>query len=526
MFQNARLVRLVGAGAVALAAIVIGGLYTVGVIGRDDRLPAEAPGAAESGVDTNMSPAAPKTGTSQADLGDGLADVLTGDLAQSEPAPAPIPASPSIDVFRLEPDGAALVAGTAAPGWRIEILLDGASLATATPARDGKFAVFVDIPASGAVRVLTLRMAGPDDGAAPVMGDNEVIIAPTTQAVAGPARIKDAPAAEPPVATRPADDAGQGAAMVAGGPDAEPLQSAPEMPPRGALPAAAPSGAGNIVARPVTPPAATAPTADEPAAPARAGTVTASNAASAADGTGVSTPESALIDVARSPDAQTTAPGLVGADTVQETAPAAAAPEQSAPATFAPTVLMADAAGVRVLQQPASGPSPQAMSRVALDAISYSADGDVQLSGRATGHGIVRIYLDNRAIITSRIDAAGMWRTGLPQVDTGIYTLRIDEVNADGAVTSRVETPFKREDRALLVELQASGLATVSDTATLAIATQTGTNQTASAAPVRAVTVQPGNTLWAISRERYGEGILYVRVFEANSDRIRDADQI
>jgi nucleoid-associated protein YgaU len=119
-----------------------------------------------------------------------------------------------------------------------------------------------------------------------------------------------------------------------------------------------------------------------------------------------------------------------------------------------------------------------------------------------------------------------MWRTGLPQVDTGIYTLRIDEVNADGAVTSRVETLFKREDRALLVELQASGLATVSDTATLAIATQTGTNQTASAAPVRAVTVQPGNTLWAISRERYGEGILYVRVFEANSDRIRDADLI
>ena len=39
-------------------------------------------------------------------------------------------------------------------------------------------------------------------------------------------------------------------------------------------------------------------------------------------------------------------------------------------------------------------------------------------------------------------------------------------------------------------------------------------------------TVQPGNTLWAIARERYGEGILYVAVFEANKDLIRDPDLI
>ena len=43
---------------------------------------------------------------------------------------------------------------------------------------------------------------------------------------------------------------------------------------------------------------------------------------------------------------------------------------------------------------------------------------------------------------------------------------------------------------------------------------------------VALVTVQPGNTLWGIARERYGEGPLYVRVFEANTDRIRDPDLI
>ena len=38
--------------------------------------------------------------------------------------------------------------------------------------------------------------------------------------------------------------------------------------------------------------------------------------------------------------------------------------------------------------------------------------------------------------------------------------------------------------------------------------------------------MQPGSTLWAIAREKYGEGTLYVRVYEANKDRIRDPDLI
>ncbi|MDE0211734.1 MAG: LysM peptidoglycan-binding domain-containing protein, partial [Boseongicola sp.] len=36
----------------------------------------------------------------------------------------------------------------------------------------------------------------------------------------------------------------------------------------------------------------------------------------------------------------------------------------------------------------------------------------------------------------------------------------------------------------------------------------------------------PGNTLWGLARKKYGRGILYVRVFEANTDRIRDPDLI
>jgi nucleoid-associated protein YgaU len=42
----------------------------------------------------------------------------------------------------------------------------------------------------------------------------------------------------------------------------------------------------------------------------------------------------------------------------------------------------------------------------------------------------------------------------------------------------------------------------------------------------RRVTVTRGGTLWAIARETYGDGFLYVRVFEANRDQIRNPDLI
>jgi len=166
-------------------------------------------------------------------------------------------------------------------------------------------------------------------------------------------------------------------------------------------------------------------------------------------------------------------------------------------------VLLSDESGVRVLQPPAATEAPpEVMSSVALDAITYSDQGNVVLSGRAQGDGFVRVYLDNQPVASSQIAPDGGWRSDLPQVDTGVYTLRVDEMDSDGTVMSRVETPFKREDRTLV----------------------DGQEKTAQTA--RAVTVQPGNTLWEISRDRYGEGPMYVRIFEANRARIRDPDLI
>ena len=178
---------------------------------------------------------------------------------------------------------------------------------------------------------------------------------------------------------------------------------------------------------------------------------------------------------------------------------------EAAPAAPAqpPAVLLSDESGVRVVQPPgAQDTAPEVMSSVAIDAITYSDAGDVAVSGRAPGQGFVRVYLDNQPLATARIGQVGTWRTDLPQVDTGIYTLRVDQLDAEGDVVSRIETPFRREDR--------EKLAAASD----------------ETRRVQAVTVQPGNTLWGISRRNYGEGVLYVRIYQANRDRIRDPDLI
>jgi nucleoid-associated protein YgaU len=216
-----------------------------------------------------------------------------------------------------------------------------------------------------------------------------------------------------------------------------------------------------------------------------------------------------------------------------------------ASAASAPAVLLSDSTGLRVLQ-PATAADPTRTGGVVLDVISYTSLGDVLLQGRATASADVLIYLDNAAVTSTPVDADGIWSIGLPGVAPGIYTLRLDEVDKTGKVLSRIETPFKREDRDEVAAIAAASAPTASapaDTGTTDTATTQAVTTDASAsataeevasasapapapATVRVVTVQPGNTLWAIARESYGDGPLFVKVFEANRDRIRNPDLI
>ena len=161
------------------------------------------------------------------------------------------------------------------------------------------------------------------------------------------------------------------------------------------------------------------------------------------------------------------------------------------------------------LVQPATV-QESAPEQIALDTIGYSDSGDAELTGRVQDGSAVRLYLDNRLVADLVPAADGNWRGEVEDIDPGIYTLRVDEVASDGTVISRIETPFKKES---VEVLRAAGVVEADE-----ISEETP--------PIRSVTVQKGDTLWAISRERFGKGILYVKVFEANRDSIRDPDLI
>ena len=389
----------------------------------------------------------------------------------------PLARMPQIETIRIEADGAVLIAGLVDPNQAVDVLVNDVALLTLYADGSGNFAGFFDLPYSSELRVIRLRVGTAE---AYVFSDQDVLVLPTQIAAPLPEAIEtpdeaDIELAENAEATPEATASEQSQAneTLQGGLDPSGLST------KSSSAASAVEGEDN-------------------------------DNQSASEG---ETTESARADL-ESPEVQKPAdePTAKAAETPkiadakpEETAsaqPLSEAPaKSSADSAAPPKVLIADKDGVRVVQSDDS----LDQDAIALDSISYDEDGQVMLFGRSNPMAYLRIYLDNAPVLLVRPDDDGNWKTLLSNVDPGVYTLRIDQVNAAGKVISRLETPFKKESpQKLLTHIQ----------------------DTKTEARINVVTVQPGYTLWAIARKRYGRGILYVRVFEANRDKIRDPDLI
>ncbi len=270
----------------------------------------------------------------------------------------------------------------------------------------------------------------------------------------------------------------------------------------------------------------------------------------------------------------------------------------------APAAIMVTPDAVTIVQE-AVPAAPELATNVTVDTIAYAPDGAVMLSGRGQAAASVRVYLENAPVMDAPVGADGKWAVTLPDTAPGVYTLRVDQVAADGRVTSRFETPFKRETLAALaaaagqaapatpaalsepapvvvaaaepaaaepvvetapepvmaaepvveptpeavVAVEPEAIvdpAPVAEPATEVVAAAEPVPETSVlaepvaevAAPVVAavvapavvapvtITVQPGFTLWGIADSMMGDGVLYVQVFEMNRDKIRNPDLI
>ena len=475
---------------------------------------------------------------------DPATDSAPGGGPGAEAVPGSVPATqgslaavsiPRFDTVRVAPDGSGVVAGQAEPGATIDVLAGEEVAAEVTADAEGRFVAFLDLPPSAEPRALSLR-----DGRGG-LSEETVIVAPTGGLAAGDVPVAGAegtpgatvdpgsvaagpqgapleaaaPATRDLPSDRPTPDLAQaedavlslprtdGTAAVNAPAQGAPAAGTPPLGEPGAEMASAETGASSgppVAGGPEPAPDVATAGPVEAGAPSTDGT--APQAGPAADPASSSIALAVNGPVAAAPDIlpeHGPAPSVTGAPGAMP------APEGGGPGQAA--VLVSDSEGVRVLQPAlAPGADAETLATVALDAIAYGDEGEVLLSGRASGGGAVRLYLDNGAVAEVPVGPDGQWSTTLTGTAPGDYTLRVDQLDAAGEVVSRIETPFRREARsdlaALMAEAQRPGQA------------------------IAMRTVQPGNTLWAIARERYGEPLMYVRVFEMNRDRIRNPDLI
>ena len=430
-----------------------------------------------------------------------------GEAAAETVAETVAPILPGFDSYRVEADGAAVISGRAAPLASVAVLVDGVVVAEAQAGGDGSFATLFTLMPNDKPSLMTLEVT--QAGGARLASAQSVALAP----IAGP-----------PVVVAAAED---------------------------------------------------------------------SAAVSLGD-----VPEEAPVDVL-------------------------------APEPQAPVALLLTDSGVAVTQAPGLAPAQGVAAErvpVLLEAVSYSLQGAVQLSGKGQAGQTVRIYLDTTLVAESVISATGLWHVTLGDTPPGLYTLRVDQIDAAGTVSARFETPFKRETLETLALLSAGAAqdtavaeplvaaAPVADLAptvdpaadpvetavaavpepttapvvgadaapvvvpepvsdlvpepaldpaparepapvlvqqaapepepdlgavtapvsappanagadSLARGATSGATSGAISGPV-SITVQPGFTLWGIARESFGDGVLYVQVYEANRDKIRDPNLI
>ncbi len=389
----------------------------------------------------------------------------------------PLARVPQIETIRIEADGAVLIAGLVGPNQAVDVLVNDVALLTLYADGSGNFAGFFDLPYSSGLRVIRLRVGTAEPY---VFSDQDVLILPTQIAAPLPEANETSDEAEivlaenaEAISEATASDQSQTNETSQGGLDASGLS---------AKSSSAVSVAGDE---------------DNDNQSASEGETTESARADLESPKVPKPADAAAAKAAETPKIADAKPE----ETASAQPPSEAPVKSLADAAVPSKILIADKDGVRVVQSDDS----LDQDAIALDAISYDEDGQVMLSGRSNPMAYLRIYLDNAPVLLVRPDDEGNWKTLLSNVDPGIYTLRIDQVNAAGKVVSRLETPFKKESpQKLLTHIQ----------------------DTKTEARINVVTVQPGYTLWAIARKRYGRGILYVRVFEANRDKIRDPDLI
>lgn len=162
----------------------------------------------------------------------------------------------------------------------------------------------------------------------------------------------------------------------------------------------------------------------------------------------------------------------------------------------APLVLRTVPGGAtEVLQDPRA--LEDGLGPLTLDVIDYDESGAVIFSGRAEPNRIVQLFVNGQLIGQMASNDEGRWVIAPEaQIAPGVYNLLVVQLDENGRPAYAIELPFERAS-AEQIEIRDGR-----------------------------VVVQPGNSLWRIARQAYGEGTQYTIIYAANRSQIRDPDLI
>jgi nucleoid-associated protein YgaU len=471
---------IVGAGAFGI------GLWQLRQQPGDDRV-ATAPTGAPAATDGERTAAAPDGGAPSA-APDG--DTGQGDTAavapREESADAPVEvdtaatasegSEPTFDLMRVEPDGSTVVAGRSEAGAIVALLSNGKVVGKGIANAAGEFAIVLDTPLDPGAHAVTLE----------------------TQDDAGTVKR----ASRQSIAVSVPDDPETGEVLV--------MLNEPGAP-------------SQILQKPETETTTAGETATDEttrvaSAPAEAESETpqqVANLAEPAAQTPTETPAQGAQDTAQTPvqvdTAPATAPTAAPAVNQDGTAVSDVAPAPAEDATSAPSASPATPAGGSPAETPAT-------PRVTVEAVETQ-DSKVFVAGAGEPNSDVRVYFDNTLIGEARTDSKGRWLMETEsEVAPGEVDVRADQIVPNsGTVVARAQVTFeKAEDAIVLRPVSATGTAGDGDGASAS----TGERQ------IPSIIIRTGDNLWTISQRRYGEGLRYTTIYQANKDQIRNPDLI
>jgi LysM repeat protein len=171
------------------------------------------------------------------------------------------------------------------------------------------------------------------------------------------------------------------------------------------------------------------------------------------------------------------------------------APKDGGPSATLAVVMPKNGGGSVVLQTPQNSAGLARSGELVLGSVDYDEHGELRINGKAPPGAVVQAYLNDKLAGRTQVGADGNWHiVPAEPVPPGSYSLRLDRVQQDGKVLSRLEVPFVRTDKGELL--------------------------------TQVVSVVPGNSLWRIAQRIYGHGLRYTVIYEANRAQIKDPDLI